>query len=70
LTGAAEGLEVVRILEATDMSIKNKGTFVELREVIKSDDHILLTTGLHKVGAEKVNRDKLSASGFEKAVGY
>jgi predicted dehydrogenase len=70
LTGAAEGLEVVRILEATDKSIKNKGTYIELNEVIKSDDYILTTSGLHKVGSEKTNREKLSSSEFEKAVGY
>jgi len=70
LTGAVEGLEVVRILEATDKSIKNKGSYIELREVIKSDEHVLSNTGLHKVGPEKIKRDKLSSSEFEKVVGY
>ena len=70
LTGAVEGLEVVRILEATDRSIKNKGAYIELREVIKSEDHILTTSGLQKAGSEKVKDDKLSSSEFEKVVGY
>ncbi len=70
LTGASEGLEVVRILEATDKSIKNKGTYIELRDVIKSEDYKLTTSGIHKIGSEKLKRDKLSPSEFEKAVGY
>ena len=37
LTGAKEGLEVVRILEATDKSIKNKGAYVELIKINKSE---------------------------------
>jgi predicted dehydrogenase len=70
ITGASEGLEVVRILEATDKSIKNKGNYVELKEVIKSDNHEPATTGLHMFGPEKVKRDILSSSELEKAVGY
>lgn len=36
LTSGKDGLEVVRILEATDYSIKNKGAYVKLNEVIRS----------------------------------
>lgn len=36
LTSGKDGLEVVRILEATDKSIKNKGAYIKLNEVIKS----------------------------------
>lgn len=36
LTSGKDGLEVVRILEATDYSIKNKGAYVKLNEVVKS----------------------------------
>jgi len=70
LTGGDEGLEVVRILEATDKSIKNKGTYVELREVIKSENHSLENSGLYKIEPEVIKRDKLSSSEFEKVVGY
>ena len=70
LTGAREGLEVVRILEATDKSIKNKGAYVELVKVIKSEENLNKIGELQNVKTQKNQNNNIDSSEFEKAVGF
>jgi predicted dehydrogenase len=69
LTGAREGLEVVRILEATDKSIKNKGAYVELVKLNISDENSN-NNGEFQRGEMKKTKDSINSSEFEKAVGF
>ncbi|MDR3609526.1 MAG: Gfo/Idh/MocA family oxidoreductase [Ignavibacteriaceae bacterium] len=70
LTGAEEGLEVVRILEATDKSIKNKGAYVELMKVIKSDEYSKKMGEYQKFNMNKNKDTNINSTEFEKAVGF
>jgi len=71
LTGAKEGLEVVRILEATDKSIKNKGAYVELINVIKSEESSDSKGEFQKFEMKKSKYDNnVNSTEFEKAVGF
>jgi predicted dehydrogenase len=71
LTGAKEGLEVVRILEATDKSIKNKGAYVELVKLNKSEEISNKNGEIQKLEMRK-NKDinNINSTEFEKAVGF
>jgi predicted dehydrogenase len=69
LTGAREGLEVVRILEATDKSIKNKGAYVELIKLNKLEENLNKMGELQNVEKRK-NQNNVGSSEFEKAVGF
>jgi predicted dehydrogenase len=70
LTGGSEGLEVVRILEATDKSIKNKGAYVELVKIIKPDSNANKTGEYQKIEIKKNKETSINSSEFEKAVGF
>jgi predicted dehydrogenase len=70
LTSAQDGLEVVRILEATDKSIKNKGAYVELMKVNKSEQYSKKNGEHQKFEINKVKETNISSTEFEKAVGF
>jgi predicted dehydrogenase len=70
LTGAKEGLQVVRILEATDKSIKNKGTYVELINVIKSEENSNKLGEFPKLEMKKREENNINSTEFERAVGF
>jgi predicted dehydrogenase len=70
LTGGKEGLEVVRILEATDKSIKNKGAYVELRKLDTIDELSNRKVDFQKIEIENNKDNNIKTSEFEKAVGF
>lgn len=70
LTGSREGLEVVRILEATYKSIKNKGAYVELIKLNKSDENFKNNGEHQKLDVRKIQDSNINSTEFEKAVGF
>lgn len=67
LTNGKDGLEVVKILEATDKSIKNKGAYTRLNDVISIKEAEIQLKEIHKQGISTNNK---LGNEFEQAVGY
>lgn len=67
LTNGRDGLEVVRILEASDKSIKNNGAYTRLNEVIPAVD---LEAKIRELHILENKQNKKADNEFEQAVGY
>jgi predicted dehydrogenase len=69
ITGGNEGLEVVRVLEAADKSIKNKGAYVELFKSNKTEGYSIQASDLQKIKVTETTGNTISTN-LEKAVGF